>query len=200
MIPSPLGVKELIPLLFGIFVLILINSCENDINTAISADIKTLAQSTTVITVSYDKVDKESHLPWNASHLGGINPRYGKIFYQNTSISVDGDKIVGANISIDMNTLLVENMPEDESIDLRDHLKSSDFFGVETLPTSEFELTQLTQINGVYNSKVSGKLTILGIKKDITFNANIQVDKSEIYITTENFNLDRSNWGLIYNA
>lgn len=150
-------------------------------------------------TIVYNKISDSSYLDWTASHLGGFNKRQGKIYYKEASLSVKNNEVIDANFVVDMGTLIVSDMDTEESKDLEGHLKSADFFDIENYPTSTFKLSKVETLKGEYNSKVTGTLTILDTKKSISFNANINIGKNEVTIASENFTIDRSDWGLIYN-
>jgi len=148
----------------------------------------------------YKNIKKGSFLSWRATHLGGVNPRFGKVLYENASILVKNNNIVKASILIDMSKLIVKGMSADEAKDLAEHLKSTDFFNVKKYPTSKFELTSIEGLPGKYNSKVSGNLRILGVTKNIVFKANVNVSEKEVSIKSENFLINREDWGLTYHA
>jgi polyisoprenoid-binding protein YceI len=115
---------------------------------------------------------------------------------------VNNAQISNASIKIDMSTLTVESFPEgaEEIAKLTGHLKSPDFFNIEKYPYSKFELTRVQKTKGEYNSIVTGNLTILNVTKSITFNADISILDNEVSIKSENFSVDRKNWGLTYNT
>ena len=150
----------------------------------------------------YSTIKEGSHLEWRASHLGGLEPRFGKVSLQSATVTVDDNKLATAKIIVDLASLTVENFEADEekATKLSGHLLSADFFNTEEFPTSSFELTQIQTIEGDFNSNVTGNLTILDVTKSITFSANIKISDTEISINSEDFSVDRSNWGLTYNA
>jgi len=144
----------------------------------------------------------EGNIKWRASHIGGVQPRYGKIDYKSASVLVNDGKLTNATFLVNMSTLTVESFPKgaEEITKLTGHLQSEDFFNIEKYPTSKFELTNLNSSTGDYNSKVTGNLTILDITKSITFSANINVTENQVSIQSEDFSVDRTDWGLKYNV
>jgi polyisoprenoid-binding protein YceI len=101
----------------------------------------------------------------------------------------------------DMSTFTVENFKDEEQIaKLSGHLQSEDFFNIAKYPISIFELTKLESTEGDFNSSVTGNLTILDSTKSITFMANVNVSESEVSIASEDFAVDRRDWGLVYNV
>jgi len=151
-------------------------------------------------TFTYKSIKKTSFLGWKATHLGGVNPRFGKIYYKDATVLVGNGKIIDASIIIDMSGLIVEGMSKGEAEELAEHLKSTDFFNVKKHPISKFELTKIEALKGKYNSKVIGNLTILGVTKNIVFKANINVSEKEVSIKSEKFSINREDWGLTYHA
>ena len=153
-------------------------------------------------TAEFSTIKSDSHLEWRASHLGGVQKRFGKIKLTEATVLVNEGKVTNANVIVDISSLTVENFPEgaEETEKLRGHLLSGDFFEVENYPTSRFAVTSVESSTGDYNSKVTGNLTILDATKSITFNANINVSDSQVSIQSEDFVVDRTDWGLTYNT
>lgn len=180
----------------------LLTSCANSGNKAKTEDAQEVKDATTESTTLFNTVKEGSYLDWRASHLGGAQPRYGKVFIKETAVSVTNGKIVNATVIIDMASLTVESFPEgaEEIAKLKGHLQSADFFNVENYPTSKFELTSIEQTEGEYNSIVTGNLTIMETTKSITFNANINVSEEAVSIESEDFSVDRRDWDLTYNV
>ncbi len=150
-------------------------------------------------TVIYDGIKTGSYIDWQATHLGGVNARVGKIYCKEGSVQVKGGSVSAANIEMDMNSMTEDKLDEDQATELLGHLKSPDFFDLEKHGNCTFELTKIIPMEGKYNSQVIGGLTILSVSKNITFKANIDVQESEVSIVSEKFEVDRSDWGLTYN-
>jgi len=183
-----------------LIILVMISACTNNEKQIASTEAAAVNILKTTNTATFKKVKPGSYVDWRASHLGGVDPRAGKIYCKNATILVNNGKVSNASIIIDMAQMTVESLPEDEAQNLVEHLKSADFFHIEKHPTSKFELTHLASLQGEYNSKVTGNLTILGLSKSITFNANINVSENEVSIKSEDFSINRSDWGLTYHA
>lgn len=86
--------------------------------------------------------------------------------------------------------------------DRNNHLKSADFFDVETYPTITFKSTAVESVNDTH-AKVSGDLTIKDVTKSIVLDAefygiqsNPQSDHAGFYATTV---IDREDFGLTWN-
>lgn len=155
----------------------------------------------TETTESYTTVAEGSHVEWRASHLGGVQPRFGKIMVKNAEVMTTDNAVTNATVVIDMNNFTVENFEDQASIDkLTGHLKSDDFFKVAAHPVSTFELATIEAQEGENNAKVTGNLTILGVTKSISFNANVMVSDASVSIKSEDFVVNRTDWGLTYNT
>lgn len=83
------------------------------------------------------------------------------------------------------------------------HLRTGDFFDVETYPTIEFRSTSIAADGSDY--LLNGELTIKGVTKPITFNLEFEgvatdprgATKAGFTAETE---INRKDWGLDYNA
>jgi polyisoprenoid-binding protein YceI len=151
--------------------------------------------------ITYRNLKEGSAMNWRAAHFGGVEPRYGKVFPRKVYVLVNDGAVSNAMIEFDMSTFTVENFKDEEQIaKLSGHLQSEDFFNIAKYPISIFELTKLESTEGDFNSSVTGNLTILDSTKSITFMANVNVSESEVSIASEDFAVDRRDWGLVYNV
>ncbi len=154
-----------------------------------------------VATVTYATVKDGSNLKWRASHLGGTGARFGKIKIQRGKVLLNNNKVTNAKFIIDLGSLTVENFDDAEQKGkLEGHLKSADFFNIEKFPTSGFQITKIEENKGDYNSIITGNLKILEITKSISFNANINVTDNSVNISSEDFSVNRQDWGLSYHT
>lgn len=121
------------------------------------------------------------------SHVGGFEKFTGKI------LIADGKPVSSSenHVEIDMDSTWSDNDR------LTGHLKNADFFNVPEFPTSKFELTQIVEKSGPKGEshEVSGKLTLHGVTKAITFPAAIEAGedqatmKAEFFINRFDFNI-----------
>lgn len=188
----------LLVLVFGAF----LASCSDNGKQVESSEAKEVEIVQTETSVEYATIKEGSYIDWRASHLGGAEPRFGKMYLQSANIVTNNGNIDNATIVVDMNTITVENFGDDKetSEKLRGHLLSPDLFNTETYPTAKFELTGIAEGTGEFNSAITGNLTILKTTKSITFNANVNVSDNEISIVSEDFAIVRQDWGIIYNT
>jgi hypothetical protein len=139
---------------------------------------------------------------WRASHLGGVQPRFGSIGIESAVMLVNDGVLSNATIVMNMSALVVESFPEgaEQIGQLTGHLLSADFFNVVEFPTSVFELTNIENNEGDFNSLVTGNLTILDVTNSITFKATVIVSEAIAYVKSEDFAINRTDWGLSYNT
>jgi polyisoprenoid-binding protein YceI len=144
-----------------------------------------------------------SKVAWIAKKVTGEHN--GTVAIKSGELKVENGVVSAGKFVLDMNTITVLDMPaEDEyNVKLTGHLKSADFFSVETAPESTFEIASVETIAGAAagqpNCNVKGNLTIKGITKAITFPATIQVDETGVNAQAK-FDIDRTEWDIKYGS
>lgn len=138
-----------------------------------------------------------SIVKWNASkvtgkHNGTVNIKDGTLYVQN-------GQVTGGNFNIDMNTITVSDLTGESNQKLTGHLKSNDFFSVESNPTANFAITEIGPGTNGFTNTIKGNLTIKGITKPIQFPANIQVNNGKV-TANANFNIDRTEYDIKYGS
>lgn len=82
---------------------------------------------------------------------------------------------------------------------LEGHLKSQDFFLVDSFPTAVFEIVEVREeATDEASSVVVGNLTIRGITNSIEFPANVTVEEGTVEFTAPTFTIDRTKWNVKY--
>ena len=118
------------------------------------------------------------------SHNGGFNVFSGEINL------VGGDPTASSfEFVIDTTSLWVDNDR------LAGHLKSPDFFEVETFPTATFTSTAITAAEDGY--LVTGNLDLHGVSRSISFPAQITVAEGQVIAEAEFF-IKRFDFGIVY--
>ena len=188
----------LVAVVFGTFLM----SCSDSGKKVEASDAEAVETVQTEETVTYNKIKEGSYLDWRASHMGGVEPRFGKMFVKSANVLVNNGEVTNATIEVDMNTLTVENFGDDAetTAKLTGHLLSPDLFNTEMYPTSKFELTSIAEGTDGFNSSVTGNLTILDATKSITFNANVTVSDNEVSVVSEDFAITRQDWNIVYHT
>jgi len=116
---------------------------------------------------------KKSVLTWNGKKVTGEHT--GHILFKSGKLDFNGDKLKSGEFVVDMTSITCTDL-EDEGYNkkLVGHLKSDDFFGVETYPTSKLVLSSVEMNGDKY--QVKGKLTIKEKTHPIEFNVTKQGD------------------------
>ena len=187
--------KFILPALLAVSVLM---SCGSD---AVEAtDAKKVEE--TAITATYSTLGDQNQVDWKAWHLLRTKERSGNVSISEAKVSVNEGVLAGGKFTLDIAGLQVTGFGEDTATNekLRGHLVGNDFFLTDSFPTATFEITNADTMSGDFNTKISGNLTIKGVSKNITFNANTEITENAVSISSESFEVDRSNWGLTYNT
>lgn len=188
----------LVALVFGAF----LASCSDSGKKVEANDAEAVETVQTEETVEYNTIKEGSYFDWRAAHLGGVDPRFGKMYAKSANVLVNNGAVTNATIEVDMTTLTVENFGDDAETSAKflGHLLSPDLFNVEAYPTSRFELTGIAAGTGEFNSAITGNLTILDATKSITFNANVTVSENEVSVVSEDFAITRQDWNIVYHT
>lgn len=131
-----------------------------------------------------------SEIKWRAAkvtraHDGGFKDFSGTVF-------VKGDELAGVNITIDTRSIW------SDAERLTGHLKSEDFFAVETYPTATFEASEFAPTDSAGATHlVTGNLTMHGQTNSVTFPATISVEEGTVRAQAD-FIIDRTRWGITY--
>ena len=136
---------------------------------------------------------EKSNIEWHGKKIGGKHD--GFIQLKSGSFELSGDQIVAGSFVVDMTTITNTDL-KDEGRNQRlvGHLKSDDFFGVETYPTATFEVVESSKIsNG--KATLSGDITIKNKTERISFDV---VKTNEAY--TAEVEIDRSKFDVRYGS
>jgi polyisoprenoid-binding protein YceI len=137
----------------------------------IAADTYKLSGENTTIEFTGTKKD--------GKHTGGFKKCTGTVTH---------DKDWAIEITIDTESLF----SDDEK--LTGHLKGGDFFNCKDQPTATFKTTKIEKTDKGYT--VTGKLTLLGKEKEISFPAEITT--GETFGLKAEFKIDRTDYGMTY--
>ncbi len=131
-----------------------------------------------------------------------------------SKLMVENGMLTGGTIMIDMTDIKVLDIEKaEENAKLVGHLKSDDFFAVETHPMTTFTITSLEAIDastiemeeGEYTTenpthKITGNLKMMDVEKAITFYANVSMPSENEVKASAKFNLDRTDFNVSYMA
>ena len=126
---------------------------------------------------------------------------YGIVKLKEGTVKVNNGVLEAGKFVADFTSFESKDLDADaESIGKLDgHLKSADFLDVEKFPTATFEITAVKPVEGGdYNSEVSGNLDFRGTPKNVTFKANVTVDANGVTIKSEEFGINRKDFGIAF--
>ena len=133
----------------------------------------------------------ESTISWVGKKVTGQHN--GTINLESGYLELKGDNLVGGEFVIDMTSITVLDLKGKGKGKLEGHLKSDDFFGVETYPTSKLVITDASGSDGNY--AVTGDLTIKATTLPITFDLTIDGNTATTSLT-----VDRSKFDVRYGS
>jgi polyisoprenoid-binding protein YceI len=144
---------------------------------------------------SFEIDTQKSKVFWTGKKVTGEHTGYLSI--GNGNVVVDNNKVVSANLNLDLNTIECTDLSGEWKDKLVGHLKSEDFFSVEKFPNAIFTITDVKSEGE--KKTVVGDLTIKGITHEISFPADINV-KGEELTANGTALIDRTLWDIKYNS
>ncbi len=135
---------------------------------------------------------EKSTVTWKAYKVTGSHT--GTVTLQSGALDFDGDTLTGGEFTVDMTSINTTDLEGDYKNKLDGHLKSADFFGVDTHTTSTMKFTKV-EASGKNSYKVTGDLTIKGITKPVTFDVSIYGSKA-----TATLKVDRAAYDVRYGS
>jgi polyisoprenoid-binding protein YceI len=133
-----------------------------------------------------------SSVVWLGKKVSGEHT--GDVQIKEGTITVQGGKLVGGKVVIDVTSLNDKDLEGEWKQKLEDHLKSADFFDVANHPEAILEITDVKDGAEAGTAVVSANLTIRGITKNITFNANVAEATATSFKGSADFNIEREDW------
>jgi polyisoprenoid-binding protein YceI len=142
------------------------------------------------------EVDTEaSKVHWTGKKVTGEHTGHLKI--QEGVVHVDGNKVIEASLSMDMNSIECTDLSGEWKDKLIGHLKSDDFFSVEKYPNAMFKIKSVK--NSGSEQVVVGDLTIKGITNEVTFPANVAVE-GETLTASGTASIDRTLYDIKFRS
>ncbi|NJX16654.1 YceI family protein [Tamlana crocina] len=134
----------------------------------------------------------ESKLVWKGYKVTGSHE--GTIDIKSGTLSFDGDKLVGGEFVIDMNTINTTDLEGEYKTKLDGHLKADDFFGVANHPTASLVFKNV-KASGKNAYDVTADLTIKDMTHPIEFVISIYGNKA-----TASVKVDRTKYDIRYGS
>lgn len=148
-----------------------------------------------------------SQIEWLGTKPTGTH--YGTLAIKDGKLYLKDGKLLGGEFTLDMNSIIVDDIEAPEmNANLVGHLKSADFFAVDSFPTANFKFASVTAIEGVANNednitpthRIEGNLTIKGITRKVNFPAKIEISDLTIHAQTPQFVINRTDWNVNYGS
>jgi hypothetical protein len=125
-----------------------------------------------------------------------------------TSEAGEAAEISGFTYNVIADSIVVLDLEGDRKGYLESHLKglgddnANDFFNTKSFPSSSFEITKATQLLNDENANyiINGNLTIKDVTKQVSFKAQVNENDGMISVTTPQFTIDRTEWGIKYGS
>ncbi|MRX65252.1 YceI family protein [Maribacter luteus] len=134
----------------------------------------------------------ESSVAWKAYKVTGSHN--GTVALESGTLIFDDGKLTGGEFKVDMTSMICTDLEGEYKGKLEGHLKSDDFFGVATHPSSSLVFTKV-EASGKNSYEVTGDLTIKGITKPVTFDVSIYGSKA-----TATMKIDRTAYDVKYGS
>jgi polyisoprenoid-binding protein YceI len=143
---------------------------------------------------------------WLGTKPGGSH--FGYFPIQEGKLIVKDQTIVGGEMIIDMNSLVVKDIEDPKTNQmLVGHLKSPDFFAVDSFPTAKFEiakvtpLDQTTEIDGIaVTHSIEGNLTLRGVTRSVSFPSEVSIAGDNVVAKSPKFIINRTHWKANYGS
>lgn len=179
-------------------------ACQSDAdsaedNAAVSIN-KALQKGSTELPVD----TQMSQLLWRARRIVADGNRHrGTVKLSAGTVLVKDGNLVGGDFTIDMSTINASDLEGNDAKNrLENHLKSEDFFEIETYPTAAFEIAEVVPVDtiGGANHLITGNLTLKNVKKSVQFPVNVRSMGNSMLVTSLPFEIDRTDWGVNYGS
>jgi polyisoprenoid-binding protein YceI len=119
-------------------------------------------------------------------------------------VTVNGEALESGEFVIDMTSIEVTDLEGDSATNLKSHLegtvegKQTDFFNTPVYPTAKFVVTGLSTVGT--KTMLEGNLTLKDVTKNVSFPVGVTYDGNKMMLTSEEFTIDRTDWGIQYGS
>ncbi len=168
--------------LFTFLMLIILASCNTNPNQASTKQAQGVATADNI----YNIETAQSQITWTGREVS-TSSHYGTLDFVSGNFEISNGAIVNGEFIVDMTSINNQDMEGDSKARLEGHLKSDDFFSVESYPTAAISINSSELISdGKWN--VSADLSIKGFTHPVNFemissedgwSANLVFDRSK---------------------
>lgn len=199
--------KILFKSLSVLLILASFTSCKSDVK-GDKAEVSKKQEVKEVASEASFAVDAQtSQITWEGSKPTGKHNGYIKI--KEGNVKLQKGEVVGGSFIIDMNSITCTDLEGDMKAGIEAHLKGQrkpgeedDFFNVDKFPTAAFEITKVAKLANDEKAThlVYGNLSMKGKTNNLGFKANIKTDGDKVMVSTPNFVINRTQWGINYGS
>ena len=184
--------KFLIPAILLLFIVSCEKSSKKKINTSLPKPTLSLSSG------DYVMDNDNSSIKWTGRELS-TKSHYGSLQMKNGSLTVNTDGTVNGIIKIDMTTIDCEDLQGRSKASLERHLRSDDFFSVESHPIATLTFKSEGGIAAGNKLAFNGDLEIKGISHPISFESEVKsVDPKVTALVDMTF--DRSKYNVRFRS
>ena len=184
--------KFLIPAILILFIVSCEKSSKKKINTSLPKPTLSLSSG------DYVMDNDNSSIKWTGRELS-TKSHYGSLQMKNGSLTVNTDGTVNGIIKIDMTTIDCEDLQGRSKASLERHLRSDDFFSVESHPIATLTFKSEGGIGAGNKLAFNGELEIKGISHPISFESELKsVDPKVSALVDMTF--DRSKYNVRFRS
>lgn len=143
----------------------------------------------------------QSSVRWLGKKVVG-DKHDGSVAVKSGQVELEGNELKGGEVVIDMGSIKNDDVKDATyNAKLTGHLKSDDFFGVATHPTSQFKIKSVKALKGRKDAthEITGDLTIKGVTHPVTFPAKVEV-KNGIASAKGKLVVDRTKYNVRYGS
>ena len=184
--------KFLIPTILILFIVSCEKSSKKKIDTSLPKPTLSLSSG------DYVMDNNNSSIKWTGRELS-TKSHYGSLQMKNGSLTVNTDGTVNGIIKIDMTTIDCEDLQGRSKASLERHLRSDDFFSVESHPIATLTFKSEGGIGAGNKLAFNGDLEIKGISHPISFESEVKsVDPKVSALVDMTF--DRSKYNVRFRS
>ena len=184
--------KFLIPAILILFIVSCEKSSKKKIDTSLPKPTLSLSSG------DYVMDNDNSSIKWTGRELS-TKSHYGSLQMKNGSLTVNTDGTVSGIIKIDMTTIDCEDLQGRSKASLERHLRSDDFFSVESHPIATLTFKSEGGIEAGNKLAFNGDLEIKGISHPISFESELKsVDPKVSALVDMTF--DRSKYNVRFRS
>ena len=184
--------KFLIPTILILFIVSCEKSSKKKIDTSLPKPTLSLSSG------DYVMDNDNSSIKWTGRELS-TKSHYGSLQMKNGSLTVNTDGTVNGIIKIDMTTIDCEDLQGRSKASLERHLRSDDFFSVESHPIATLTFKSEGGIGAGNKLAFNGDLEIKGISHPISFESELKsVDPKVSALVDMTF--DRSKYNVRFRS